>query len=120
MILAAFIIFGLSSSSLTSFEEPSTQNKISSKSPDSQENVFFSQDSNEISSDFCEKISGRIEYKLNAVANNYERLKLMKETEVMPQLMQKRYRKMDVEGKMDDNRKEQQKNNDIFTSENEN
>ena len=28
MILAAFIIFGLSSSSLTRFEEPFTQNKI--------------------------------------------------------------------------------------------
>ena len=44
----------------------------------------------------------------------------MKETEVMPQLMQKRYRKMDFEVKMDNNRKEQQKNNDLFTSENEN
>ena len=40
----------------------------------------------------------------------------MKETE----LTQKRYRKMDFEVKMDNNRKEWQKNNDLITSENEN
>ena len=44
----------------------------------------------------------------------------MKETEVMPQLMHKQYRKIDFEVKMNNNRKEWQKNNDLFTSENEN